>query len=280
MAIDIYNTRNATVPGPMASRALDSPLTRRLLVLFASTGTGHYVDRPEGAPFAIVQPCVSGEGWVRIDGVTHTVSRGQALVIPADVPHVYGPGPEPWTNWGCTVVGTEVPDFLDVMGVDRSRPVLAIKDLERAIALLDEIVSCYEGNISPAKILQASGAAWRLMTQLSVDRYSPGRGDPLARAMAYIEERLDAQLSLSELATLVGLSTSHLGALFRESTGGGVLAYQAGLRMTKARRLLDSTTWSVSEISRAVGYRDPYYFSRYFHELHGMSPRDFRNRPV
>jgi AraC-like DNA-binding protein len=279
MAIDIFNTRLASLPDPMAARALGSPLTRRLLVTLASTGSDHYFDRPDGTPFAIVQPCVAGVGWVRIDGVTHTIDRGRAFVIPAHVPHAYGPTTKPWTTWGCALVGTEVPDFLRAMGVDRSRPVLAIKDLERVVALLDEIVSCYEGNISPAKILQASGAAWRLLTQLTVDRYSPVRGDPLARAMTYIEERVDAQLSLEELAAVVGLSISHLGALFRESTGGGALAYQAGLRMAKARRLFDSTTWSVSEIAHFVGYRDPYYFSRHFHRLHGMSPRDFRSRP-
>jgi AraC-like DNA-binding protein len=278
MAIDDFNTRISILPGPTAARALAAPLTRRLLVVVASTGSDHYLDRPEGAPYAIVQPCVAGEGWVRIDGVTHKVDRGRAFVIPAHVPNAYGPTTKPWTTWGCALVGTDVPDFIRAMGVDRSRPVVAVKDLERVIALMDEIVSCYEANISPANILQASGAAWRLLTQLTVDRFSPTRGDPLARAMTYIEERLDARLSLPELAAVVGLSTSHLGALFRESTGGGALAYQTGLRMAKARRLLDSTTWSVSEISRAVGYRDPYHFSRSFHRLHGMSPREFRNR--
>jgi transcriptional regulator GlxA family with amidase domain len=114
------------------------------------------------------------------------------------------------------------------------------------------------------------------MTQLAVDRRLPEQGEPLERAMRYLEERVDGGIRVSELARLVGVSTSHLGALFRDATGGGVLAYHTALKMARARKLLDTTELQVGEIGREVGYGDPFYFSRQFSRVHGVSPSDYR----
>lgn len=273
-----HNRRIAILPAPIIDRALRDPLTRRLLVTNAGSGGGHYLEHPLGAEYAIVHVCVSGVGWIRIDGQTHPVGPGTAFLVAAGVPNVYGSGSPAWSSRWCTLVGSEVADFAEAMGASRAKPVVPIADLDRAVALIDEIVEIYDGNIARTQLLQATATAWRLMTLLAVDRFLPAREDPLARAMDYLAERLDADIEVTELATLVGLSTSHLGALFRAATGGGILAYRSGLRMAKARRLLDSTSGSIAEIGRSVGFRDPYYFSRYFRREHGMSPREFRQR--
>jgi AraC-like DNA-binding protein len=94
--------------------------------------------------------------------------------------------------------------------------------------------------------------------------------------MRYLEERVDGAIRVSDLARLVGVSTSHLGALFRDATGGGVLAYHTALKMARARRLLDTTDLHVAEVAREVGYPDPFYFSRQFRRVHGVSPSDYR----
>ena len=84
------------------------------------------------------------------------------------------------------------------------------------------------------------------------------------------------RIRVSHLARLVGVSTSHLGALVRDATGGGVLAYHTGLKMARSRRLLDTTDLHVAEVGREVGYADPFYSSRQFSRVHGMSPSDSR----
>ncbi|WP_333549080.1 MULTISPECIES: helix-turn-helix domain-containing protein [Clostridium] len=46
--------------------------------------------------------------------------------------------------------------------------------------------------------------------------------------------------------------------------------------MTNAQILLETTTYSINEISKMVGYDNQLYFSRLFHKLKGYSPREYQ----
>ena len=45
-----------------------------------------------------------------------------------------------------------------------------------------------------------------------------------------------------------------------------------------ARAMLDTTELRIREVAQRVGIEDPYYFSRLFRSLAGVSPRAFRQR--
>jgi AraC family transcriptional regulator, arabinose operon regulatory protein len=276
------NQRLVVVPRPAVRDALNRPVTRRLMV----TDTGYYpqardheMRRPRGAPETIVIVCSAGTGWARVGQTLHRVSGSMALVIPAGEPHAYGAGRDlPWTIWWCHLAGTDVAELVSFMEVCAARPIVPVSAIERAVALLDEILSNLERDQSPPRLVAASGAAWKLLTQISVDRVMPAPGDPLQRAMTYLGERLDGSVRVPELARLVGISPSHLSAMFRKATGSGVLAHHIALKMARARQLLDQSEASISEIARDVGYHDPFYFSRHFRRHHGVSPSAYRRR--
>jgi AraC family transcriptional regulator of arabinose operon len=272
--------RLCVVPRPLVEQALARPVTRRLMVTDAGlfpAAEGHLRRRPRGAAEAIVLVCVDGGGWVDLDGVRTRVAPGTAALIPAHVPHAYGAGDErPWTIWWCHLRGSDLADLWEAVGASVDRPIVSLRGVDRVTVLLDEIVTGLERDQSPARLLATAGIAWRLMTQLAVDRRLPEQGEPLERAMRYLEERVDGTIRVAELARLVGVSASHLGALFRDATGGGVLAHHTALKMARARRLLDTTDLHVAEIAREVGYADQFYFSRQFRRTHGVSPTAYR----
>ncbi len=89
---------------------------------------------------------------------------------------------------------------------------------------------------------------------------------------------MTTRITVTDLAHHVGLSPSHLSALFRERTGQSILQYQTSLRMSRACELLDLTDAPINIIAREVGYDDALYFSRYFHTHQGMSPSAYRQR--
>jgi AraC-like DNA-binding protein len=274
--------RLVVVPRPVVADALRRPVTRRLLV----TDVGYYPDakdhqmrRPRGTEETIVMVCAAGTGWARVGGGVHRLGSQRALVIPRGVPHAYGSDEaHPWTIWWAHIAGTDAAELVEGMDVSAARPLLRIRGIERAVALLDEIVSNLERDQSPPRLMAASGAAWKLLTQLAVDRLLPAPDDPLQRAMNYLGERLDGTVRVPELARMVGVSPTHLTSLFRRATGGGVLAHHTSLRMARARQLLDTTDATIAEVAREVGYDDPFYFSRHFRRHHGMSPSSFRAR--
>ncbi|WP_105565705.1 AraC family transcriptional regulator [Microbacterium halophytorum] len=272
--------RLSVLPRPLVEQALNRPVTRRMLVTDAGyfpVARHHGRHRPTGARETIVIVCGSGSGWVEIDGARTRVTRGTALIIPGGTPHAYGADNDsPWTIWWCHVRGTDVAELVEAAGIRPGARTLGLRAPERVTAVLDEIAVSLSRDTTPARIVAASGLAWNLFTLLAADRVLPHEGTPLERAMRYLEERVDSQVQVPELAALVGVSPSHLAALFRDATGGGVLAHHNGLKMARARTLLDTTDMTVAEIARAVGRDDPFYFSRQFSRTHGMSPRAYR----
>jgi AraC family transcriptional regulator of arabinose operon len=103
--------------------------------------------------------------------------------------------------------------------------------------------------------------------------------DPrIAHAIARMEEALDRELFVAELADAVNLSPSRFAYLFRRETGVPPARYLHLLRMERARILLERTFLSVKEVMAFVGVNDPSHFSRDFRRHHGVPPTGLRAR--
>ncbi len=276
------NQRMVVIPPPLVALALGAPITRRLVVTAAGyfpQARDHARIRDEGIEEHIVILCVAGAGWASIGPHSVRVVPGSALIVPARTPHRYGAAADaPWTIWWCHVRGSDAAELVANI-VSQHGVVASLRDPDRVVPLAQNIVAELERDASPQRLVSIAGAAWNLLTQIGTDRILRDRGEPVERAIAYLNETLGESIKVSEIAALVGVSTSHLSALFKRATGGGVLAYQTGLRMRRAKQLLDTTSLTVREVALEVGYHDPLYFSRHFRRHQGQSPRQYRERP-
>jgi AraC-like DNA-binding protein len=96
------------------------------------------------------------------------------------------------------------------------------------------------------------------------------------RSIAYMAAHLNEPLQVSTLAALVSVSPSHFFSLFKQRTGSPPIDYFTRMRMRHASDLLHSTSASVKEVAAALGYDDPFYFSRVFKSVHNVSPSHYR----
>lgn len=276
--------RISVLPRPRLHQAGREPIGARLLVTdcgYFPRAADHVRARPAGAEQAIVILCTAGRGWCELPGRTLAVPPGHALVIPAGTPHRYGAdATDPWTVWWLHVTGTDVPDLLAAGDVGPGGAVLVAADLNRLVALTDEALTALERDDSISSRQLSSGAAWHLLTRLVAGRHAPGSGrvDPVEVAIAHLQDAYADNESVARLAARVGLSVSHFSTLFRRATGCGPREYQTRLRMSRGRELLDTTDLPVATVARMVGYEDPFYFSRQFRAVHGVTASDYRAR--
>jgi AraC family transcriptional regulator len=98
----------------------------------------------------------------------------------------------------------------------------------------------------------------------------------IERAVARIWEGYSEPLSLSDIATSAILSRFHFSRVFRDATGVSPVRYLFAVRIYQAKRLLASTSLSVTEISLAVGYNSLGSFTNRFTDSVGASPSRFR----
>ena len=102
----------------------------------------------------------------------------------------------------------------------------------------------------------------------------------IARAAAFLDERLGADLTVDEVAAHVGLSTSYFTKQFRTHTGYSPHEYLTLQRVHRAKELLISTRLTVKQIAYETGYRSEDNFIRSFKKKVGVSPGTYRAFPV
>ena len=119
---------------------------------------------------------------------------------------------------------------------------------------------------------------YRLLSLLSAPKRAacgtPGQVNRLKPAMEYLEEHLfSSGLTVSELASLCGVSEVTFRGLFSAQHGETPKQYIIRCRLMKARTIIESGEYgSIGEVSYMVGYDDPLYFSRHFKSYFGVSP--------
>jgi AraC family transcriptional regulator len=99
---------------------------------------------------------------------------------------------------------------------------------------------------------------------------------PVESAIARMWDSYDEPLSLSDIAKSAILSRFHFCRVFREATGVSPGRFLSAVRIYQAKRLLVSTSLSVTDISLAVGYNSLGSFTNRFTESVGASPTRFR----
>jgi transcriptional regulator GlxA family with amidase domain len=107
----------------------------------------------------------------------------------------------------------------------------------------------------------------------------PPAGSSFARTVQrQIERDLDLPYDLSRLADHFHTSTRTLLRHYKAETGEAPLAHLQRARVRHAQHLLETTTWTLGDIQRAVGYRDSGAFTALFDRHTGLRPRDYRAR--
>lgn len=112
------------------------------------------------------------------------------------------------------------------------------------------------------------------------DSMSDTRYSYTQRAIAYIRDHLDLNLSLQEVARFVHLTPNHFSEAFKKETGQTYIEFVTRERMRKAADVLQSTQMKISEVAGAVGYEDIKYFSQQFKKHFGRTPSEFRQSPA
>ena len=142
------------------------------------------------------------------------------------------------------------------------------------------------GEKSPAGTMYGESLANALAVYL-VKRYSVRGISPvfykgglspyrLKRVLDYIGDKLDTNISLSDLAAIAGMSPHYFCELFKQSVGRSPHTYVMAQRIQRAKQILRSPKSSIIDAGLSVGFQNPSHFARMFRKLEGTTPSRFR----
>ena len=102
--------------------------------------------------------------------------------------------------------------------------------------------------------------------------------EQILRAQNLIEKNYSEELNIETLAKQIGMGPRNFKRRFRKATGDSPLSYLQRYRVEAAKRLLENTPETISEISARIGYEDPGFFRQIFKRQIGFSPNEYRER--
>lgn len=91
----------------------------------------------------------------------------------------------------------------------------------------------------------------------------------------YINEHIEQNLSLAELANVVQLSSYHFAHLFKQTTGVSPHQYHIRCRIQRAKQLLLTKKMTIAQVAHAVGFASQGHLNYHFKRLVGMTPKAF-----
>lgn len=97
-----------------------------------------------------------------------------------------------------------------------------------------------------------------------------------ARVVEYLEDSLDAEISLSGLADLADMTVAEFSAAFATTFRTTPYQYVLDRRMQRAKTMLTTTTMPITDISAAVGFSTPSHFATTFRKRVGLAPSAYR----
>ncbi len=112
-------------------------------------------------------------------------------------------------------------------------------------------------------------AVWGMRTQTEITLSD--------RVAQYLVKHIESNFSANDVAEEFYLSYKHLAASFKKEKGMSMQQFHNTVRMQRAAHILTFTGTTVAEVSEKLGFKDPLYFSRCFHQMYNMSPSEYRN---
>lgn len=104
------------------------------------------------------------------------------------------------------------------------------------------------------------------------DRYSR----PFKFVDQYLRSHYDEQLSVEQVASIIGLNAKYFSQLCKSYFGSSFLEYLTSIRMEKAKQLLQRGEHTIREVAEMTSFTDGNYFSRVFRQTFGISPSSFK----
>ena len=99
------------------------------------------------------------------------------------------------------------------------------------------------------------------------------------QALEYIAGHYaDQDISITTIASHLGVSEGHLSHVFKKETSYTIISYLTQYRIHTAMKLLQDCRYKVYEVAELVGYRDVAYFGSTFKRLAGVSPSEYQDR--
>lgn len=211
-------------------------------------------------------------------GRREIAANASFLLFPGDICAVNATSTAPLRMLYIGFSGYLAREYLLRAGYSPEKPVFLCEDdpfyrdcFEKLYAISQRWHNRYCGMLSLlygliGRQIDIAASDWRIVERYGSDFY-------IRRALEYIDMQYEKpELRIEDVAKYAGITRKYFYHVFQQVMRQSPQQYLIRYRMRKAEELLRTRKLSVTELARAVGYSDPFHFSKVFKSVYGAPP--------
>lgn len=226
-----------------------------------------------------------GKGVFKYKGKTYQLSRGDVfLVKPGEEVYYQADEKNPWSYMWVGFEGVKASSYLAAAGLEGDTVITKCEDTTLVFTYIQQMIM--NRQLTLANELKREAALLRILATMidahkatlpKDERYDYPYQIYVEQAIAYIQQNIQSNIKVNDIATYIGIDRSYLTNIFKQVTNVSPQEYLVVYRMEMAERLLADKDRKISDIANKVGYADPMTFSKMFKKYKGVSPKEYRD---
>jgi AraC-like DNA-binding protein/mannose-6-phosphate isomerase-like protein (cupin superfamily) len=210
-----------------------------------------------------------------------TLGQGDAFFMLTDVQYRYriATPDKPLRMIWIDMKGKQAEALIAHIGILSAQPVVENVVSGALLELFERMCGLIAAK-HPYSGLKLLGLLYELFDYLQ-ERTQPARPrieqtDWIRHGKEYMSLHYPEGIMIKDVVHYLGVDRSYFTRTFTERTGVNPKQYLQQIRMVKSAKLLEDTTFSVSDVADSVGFADLFSFTRAFTKHYGMSPLKYR----
>lgn len=207
-----------------------------------------------------------------------TINPGECVIIPGGTAHSFvGEQGAPFDYLNIMFVG-EIPKSLLGHSIPVNRKCLELmgklkQESVQEMPYCREAIACYLTELIINLLRQINvSIPNKLPEPANLHRY---QSEYVNRVLSIITNEYSKPLNLEQLSRSAGIGKSRLCKLLKIETGENFSTILHKQRIAAAKHLLSEDSFSIENISNAVGYSNSSFFFRIFKRITGMTPKEY-----
>ena len=215
---------------------------------------------------------LSGKGEYTVKGKTYKLEKNHMFLIKPDIViKQQADSEDPWVYSWISFEGDRVEELFGLCGLGDDVFTVYCPEL---YSVFDEFRHIPVDKELSAVFLNSKlyTVIDRLMAINSVQKYENPVSQYCIKAADYIQANYQSHITIDGIAKNLGIDRRYFSRIFTKYIGVSPQKYLVDYRLEKAKYLLMTGEYSVSEVAVSVGYDDIFAFSKIFKKKYGISP--------
>lgn len=227
----------------------------------------------------VIHYCIDGEGYFGIRDKQNHIHAGDLFMIPPHTKNKYFPVvSNPWSYRWIGLKGTLAERILGTCGLSPEHYILHHKIDFRLENLFESVYD----DLQKGNKLKALGESMQLLDYIQHNVYNKQKDQLTSgelyfnKAIHFIHKNYFNNISISDIAAAANIDRTYMFKLFQKYMKQSPSQYLQQYRLDKASVLLRKSALSITDVSYAVGFQHPPYFTKLFTQYKNITPSEYR----